>query len=121
MNGKYILKSGTDFRNFSVITLDFSGKADADEEQAEKSEESEKKKEDSEPVGLQVDISQVDVTKEYEPDAELVSLLEKYKGKLHSDPYTGSSRKFIFADFYDFHALGVLMNCKVARSLFYPN
>ena len=88
MNGKYILKSGTDFRNFSVITLDFSGKADADEEQADKSEESEKKKEDSEPVGLQVEISQVDVTKEYEPDAELVSLLEKYKGKLHSDPWS---------------------------------
>ena len=87
MNGKYILKSGTDFRNFSVITLDFSGKADADEEQADKSEESEKKKEDSEPVGLQVEISQVDVTKEYEPDAELVSLLEKYKGISHSDPY----------------------------------
>ena len=86
MNGKYILKSGTDFRNFSVITLDFSGKADAGEEKADNSEESDKKKEDSEPVGLQVEISQVDVTKEYEPDAELVSLLEKYKGNSHSDP-----------------------------------
>ena len=93
VNGKYILKSGTDFRNFSVVTLDFSGKADADEkkadEEADKSEESEKKEkngEDSEPVGLQVEISQVDVTKEYEPDAELVSLLEKYKGNFHSNP-----------------------------------
>jgi len=85
VNGKYILKSGTDFRNFSVITLDFSGKADADEEKADNSEESDKKKEDSEPVGLQVEISQVDVTKEYEPDAELVSLLEKYKDKMDAE------------------------------------
>ena len=56
MNGTYILKSGTDFRQFSTITVDFSQET------------------------LQVDIESVDVTTEYEPDNELSTLLEKYTG-----------------------------------------
>ena len=56
MNGTYILKSGTDFRQFSTITVDFSQE------------------------NLQVDIESVDVTAEYEPDNELSTLLEKYTG-----------------------------------------
>lgn len=62
VNGTYILKSGTDFRNFSVVTLDFSGEN-----------------------GLQVDIASVDVTKEFEPDPELASLLDKYKDKMDAE------------------------------------
>ena len=61
MNGTYILKSGTDFRQFSTITLDFSQEL------------------------LQVDIESVDVTSEYEPDNELSSLLEQFTGK-YKDP-----------------------------------
>ena len=57
MNGTYILKSGTDFRQFSTITLDFSQE------------------------NLQVDIESVDVTSDYEPDNELTSLLEQFTGK----------------------------------------
>ena len=56
VNGTYILKSGTDFRQFSTITLDFSQEL------------------------LQVDIESVDVTSEYEPDNELSSLLEQFTG-----------------------------------------
>ena len=56
VNGTYILKSGTDFRQFSTITLDFSEE------------------------NLQVDIESVDVTSDYEPDNELSTLLEQYTG-----------------------------------------
>ena len=52
------MKSGTDFRQFSTITLDFSQEK------------------------LQVDIESVDVTSEYEPDNELSTLLEKYTGMI---------------------------------------
>ena len=52
-----MLKSGTDFRQFSKVTLDFGEK----------------------PVS--VEIEAVDVTKSYEPDLELESILEKYTGK----------------------------------------
>ena len=54
VNGTYILKSGTDFRQFSKITLDFK----------------------ESPVN--VEIEAIDVTKNYEPDVELDSILEKY-------------------------------------------
>ena len=56
VNGIYILKSGTDFRQFSKITLDFKEK----------------------PVSVEIDC--VDVTRDYEPDVELDSVLEKYTG-----------------------------------------
>ena len=50
------MKSGTDFRQFSVITLKFGeGKATAD-------------------------IEAVEVTKDFEPDNELKTQLEKYTG-----------------------------------------
>ena len=57
INGTYILKSGTDFRQFSLLTLDFS----------------------QNPV--EVEIEEVNVTSEFEPDNELNTLLEKYTGK----------------------------------------
>jgi len=56
VNGTFVLKSGTDFRQFSKVTLDFS----------------------KEPI--QVEIEAVDVTKSYEPDNELDKALEKYTG-----------------------------------------
>ena len=60
MNGKYILKSGTDFRQFSVVTLKFGeGKATAE-------------------------IEAVEVTKDFEPNNELKTQLEKYTGELET-------------------------------------
>ena len=56
VNGKFILKSGTDFRQFSKITLDF--------------------RQDP----LQVDIEAVNVTREYEADTELEAVLSQYSG-----------------------------------------
>ena len=61
VNGTYVLKSGTDFRQFSKVTLDFR----------------------ENPVN--VDIEAVDVTKCYEPDVELETVLEKYTGKVYHD------------------------------------
>ena len=57
MNGIYILKSGSDFRQFSTISLDFR----------------------ESPVGVEIDC--VDVTKEVEPDAELEKCLEEFTGR----------------------------------------
>jgi len=53
VNGVYILKSGSDFRQFSKITLDFKEK--------------------------EIEIECVEVTKEIEPDEEMVKKLEEYK------------------------------------------
>ena len=53
VNGKYILKSGTDFRQFSKVTLDFSGPQ------------------------LQVEIEAVEVTSAYSPDPALAAELEQ--------------------------------------------
>ena len=62
MNGKYILKSGTDFRQFSVITVNFASEGKP-----------------------QVEIEAVEVTAEkFEPDNELATMLEKYTGTLYS-------------------------------------
>ena len=54
------MKSGTDFRNFSFITIDFAIA--------------------SKPVVHE--ISKVEVTKHFEPDNELESALEKYSEKM---------------------------------------
>jgi len=54
VNGTYILKSGTDFRQFSLLTLDFR----------------------EETVGVEVEM--IEVTKDFEPDPELNETLEKY-------------------------------------------
>ena len=56
VNGKFILKSGTDFRHFSKITLDFL----------------------HDPV--QVDIEAVNVTRKYEADSDLEAVLSQYSG-----------------------------------------
>ena len=62
VNGIYILKSGTDFRQFSKITLDFKE------------------------TPVNVDIDCVDVTRGYKPDVELDSVLEKYTGVFTIEP-----------------------------------
>ena len=54
------MKSGTDFRQFSVITVDFSTLA-------------------TKPV---VEIDSVEVTADFEPDNELESALTKYSEKM---------------------------------------
>ena len=51
------MKSGTDFRQFSKVALDFK----------------------ESPVNVVIEA--VDVTKSYEPDVELDSILEKYTGR----------------------------------------
>ena len=56
MNGKYILKSGTDFRQFSAITMNFT---------------------EEKPT---VEIEAVEVTAEYEKNPALDAQLEKYSG-----------------------------------------
>lgn len=60
VKGTYVLKSGTDFRQFSVITVDFSTLA-------------------TRPV---VEIDSVEVTQDFEPDNELDSALKKYSEKM---------------------------------------
>lgn len=57
VNGKYIVKSGTDFRQFSHITLSFTTS------------------------GVTVNIVEVNVTSAFEEDKELKELLLKYKGE----------------------------------------
>lgn len=56
VNGKYIVKSGTDFRQFSRITLTFGA------------------------TDVSVNIDEIRVTSQYEEDKELKELLSKYKG-----------------------------------------
>ena len=80
MNGKYILKSGTDFRNFSVVTLDFNAASNTESSTSDDAGAGDKPATSAASSGLRVEISSVDVTKEFEPDPELSSLLEKYKG-----------------------------------------
>ena len=57
MNGTTILKSGSDFHQFSKIVIDF--------------------REDP----IEVETEKIDVSKEYEPDVELSKHLEEYSGK----------------------------------------
>ena len=62
INGTWILKSGTDFRQFSVVTLDFS----------------------EDPI--EVTIEAVDVTAAaFEPDNELTEELAKFSGKMDDE------------------------------------
>ena len=56
VNGTYILKSGSDFRQFSTISLDFR----------------------ESPVGVEIDC--VEVNKDMEADSELAKCLEQFKG-----------------------------------------
>jgi len=60
VQGTFVLKSGTDFRQFSVVTVDFSTLA-------------------TKPV---VEIDSVEVTQDFEPDNELATALEKYSEKM---------------------------------------
>ena len=61
------MKSGTDFRQFSVITVDFSTLA-------------------TRPV---VEIDSVEVTQDFEPDNELDSALKKYSEKMEVELIKG--------------------------------
>ena len=56
VNNKYIVKSGTDFRQFSKITLNF-GKT------------------------VEVNVDEISVTKKYAQDPAMLKHLEKYSGK----------------------------------------
>ena len=56
VNGTYILKSGSDFRQFSTISLDFR----------------------ESPVGVEIECVEVD--KETEPDTELAKCLDTFTG-----------------------------------------
>ena len=57
MNGIYIVKSGSDFRQFSTISLDFR----------------------ESPAAVEVEC--VEVNKEFEPDTDLVKCLEEFSGR----------------------------------------
>ena len=62
INGTWILKSGTDFRQFSVVTLDFT----------------------EDPI--EVTIEAVNVTAaQFQPDNELTEELSKYSGKMDDE------------------------------------
>ena len=56
VNGTYILKSGSDFRQFSTISLDFR----------------------ESPVSVEIEC--VEVNKEIEPDTELAKCLDQFTG-----------------------------------------
>lgn len=58
VNGKFIIKSGTDFRQLSKITLTFKGVDD-----------------------VKVEVEELNVTSDIEEDPELKKLLEKYSGR----------------------------------------
>ena len=60
MNGKWIIKSGTDFRNFTLLTISLS----PEDRQI-----------------LDVETKLLDVTSKYEPDKQLDSSLEIYRGR----------------------------------------
>ena len=57
VNGIYIVKSGSDFRQFSTISLDFR----------------------ESPVAVEVEC--VEVNKEFEPDSDLAKCLEEFSGR----------------------------------------
>ena len=59
INGKIVLKSGTDFREFSALTLT------------------------SEGGNVDVDIKKIVVDSNFEPDEELQEALKQYEGKNH--------------------------------------
>lgn len=57
IDGRYLIKSGTDFRQFSKITLTFTGK------------------------NIDVDIEEINVTSKFPEDEALKLELEKFSGK----------------------------------------
>jgi 5'-nucleotidase len=57
VNGKYIIKSGTDFRHFSKITLNF------------------------DKVSVDVNVEEITVTSAFPEDPTLKQLLDKYTSK----------------------------------------
>lgn len=61
VNNKYIVKSGTDFRQFSKITIQFDPLPDNGR--------------------AQINIEEIQVTSEYEEDSKLKEKLEKYTSK----------------------------------------
>jgi len=56
INGTWVIKSGTDFRNLSQITLQFSGDS------------------------VNVTVEKVDITSDLEPDPEMQSIVDEYRG-----------------------------------------
>ena len=71
VNGKYIIKSGTDFRQFSVLTVDFSGGGGGEEKESS--------------YKTEVDVEAIEVTSKFEPDNELAAALSKYTDKMDAE------------------------------------
>ncbi len=98
MNGKYILKSGTDFRQFSVITLDFTP-PEEEEEEGEAAPE-EKIKAPPPPQSssgrAKVEVEMVEVTADkFAPDEDMARELDKYTGeKYFSDFFKSRFQPF---------------------------
>lgn len=69
INDKIILKSGTDFREFSVVTLNEEGSC----------------------VG--VDIQKVEVNSSFEPDSELKEALSEFEGRFQIKTFLQSEKK----------------------------
>ena len=61
MNGKWIIKSGTDFRNFTLLTISLPLEGQN---------------------VLDVETKLLDVTCKYEPDSQLDASLQMYRGKM---------------------------------------
>jgi len=82
VNGKYILKSGTDFRQFSVVTLTFNEEKEKDKEgEGADGEGKEGAGGDKKPFRrVSAEIECVEVTREKFPatDADLEKDLEKF-------------------------------------------
>lgn len=59
VNGKWIIKSGTDFKHFSKITLSFGQESNS----------------------FEIEIEKIEVTSQYEEDSHLKGLLESFSSK----------------------------------------
>ena len=87
MNGKYILKSGTDFRQFSVITLDFTPPEEEEEGEAAAAAAPEEKIKAPPPPQsssgrAKVEVEMVEVTADkFAPDEDMARELDKYTGE----------------------------------------
>ena len=66
VNGKYVVKSGTDFRQMSQITLTFNENNNS----------------------VDVEIEEVSITSDLEEDPEVKAIVTEYMGMLRSRPYS---------------------------------
>ncbi len=95
------MKSGTDFRQFSVITLDFASAeaealadeaaADEETEDAAKNDDQHQTEKKKKVAAAKVEVEAVEVNSEVEPDQELKTALEKYTGELRRKSCTSGT------------------------------